>query len=108
MPLKEFIIKKLSLRLNTPERTIDAVLTHQFVEAFQATTSKNTVELSGFGKFVFNQKKAHRRMEKYITYHKIYTEELLQEDITEERKRNLTTRLNSLNKNIEHLKPKLK
>jgi len=100
MPLKEHLIKKLSLKLNIYEKIIGTVITDQFTEAFRATSTHNSIELSGFGKFVFNQKKAHQQMVKYQEQKTLY-EEAPQD-------RNTTLRLNTVLKNIEHLKPKLK
>ena len=106
MPLKEWLIKKLSLKLNIPERIITTVITDQFTEAFRATSTHNSIELSGFGKFVFNQKKAQQQMKKYESQ-KVDHEEMLRNPKPGETK-NIALRLNTINKNIEHLKPKIK
>ena len=103
MPLKEYLIKKLSLKLNISEKIIGTVITDQFTEAFRATSTHNSIELSGFGKFVFNQKKAHQQMVKYQEQKVILEEALL----SSEDQRNITLRLNTVLKNIDHLKPKL-
>jgi len=90
-----------------PERLIEAVITNQFQTAFQATSNYNTIELSGLGKFSFNQKKAQKQMVKYQEQLVIYNDSLFLATTPEEKK-NITLRLNTLNKNIDHLKPKLK
>ncbi len=107
MPLREFLVKKLSLRLNVSERIIDTVIGHQFSSAFQATTLNNTVEISGFGKFIFSQVKARKQMEKYLSQKAVYESTLSNPDTTSEVHRNTTLRLKTTLKNIEHLKPKL-
>jgi len=101
------MIKKLSLKLLIPEKTIDLVITNQLTSAFQATSTHNSIELSGFGKFVFHQKKAHQQMEKYQAQ-KLAYESLIQSAATLEAKQNATWRLNTVLRNIEHLKPKLR
>lgn len=106
MPLKEFLVKKLSLKLNIPERTINAVITDQFTTAFQATTNNNSIELSGFGKFVFNQKKAHAQMARYESQVKSFTT-LLATEVTPGYRADLNRKLINALKNIEYLKPKL-
>ena len=106
MPLKEHLIKKLSLKLNISEKIIGTVITDQFTEAFRATSTHNSIELSGFGKFVFNQKKAHQQMVKYQEQKAVYENALLV--LPDEEKKNTVLRLNTVLKNIEHLKPKLK
>ena len=46
------------------ERVIDQVITHQFNSAEDATKTNNSVEISGFGKFVFNKSKAEKKINK--------------------------------------------
>jgi len=106
MPLKEYLIKKLSRQLNTPESIIKTVVDDQFVSALKATNNYNSVELSGFGKLVFNNAKATKQMEKYQSQKAMLEVALLRCDPDD--KRNLTMRLNTVLKNIEHLKPKLR
>lgn len=106
IPLKESLIKKLSQQLNIPESTIDLVISDQFTEAFRATSNFNSIELSGFGKFVFHQKKAAAQMNKYQAQKTMLETALIR--CAPEDKRNLTMRLNTTNKNIDHLKPKLR
>lgn len=108
MPLKEWLIKRLSLQLRVPEKIIDVVITDQFVSAFQATTNHNSIELSGFGKFVFSQTKAAKQMAKYESQKSLYETILNNSDISEEQRRNNMMRLATTNKNIEHLKPKIR
>lgn len=107
MSLKDFLIKKLSLRLNTSARIIETVISHQFTSAFQATSTHNSIEISGFGKFTFSQVKAKNLMEKYIATNALYTWELENPDTTPERRKNLMARMVTLKKSMEHLKPKL-
>lgn len=108
MPLKEYLVKKLSLKLNTSERIIDAVITNQASTAFQATAHYNTVELSGFGKFTFSQVKAKKTMAKYMSQVDLYNSIISDPNSSPELVRNNTLRLNTTLKNIEHLKPKLR
>lgn len=108
MPLKEHLIKQLSLKLNIPEKILTSVINFQFTEALNATTLHNSIELSGFGKFVFSQTKAHKQMEKYNAQLKAYNLLLNDPSSPEELIRNTLLRINTTNKNIEHLKPKLK
>jgi nucleoid DNA-binding protein len=107
MTLKEFFIKKTSLKLKQSERIVELVISNQFTSLFQATSTHNSIELSGFGKFTFLQKKAHRQMDKYESQLKAFEEKLSTSSTPEEQK-NLQMRINTVNKNIEHLKPKLR
>lgn len=107
MPLKEFLVKKLSLKLNVSERIINEVITHQFSSAFQATATVNTLEISGFAKFTFSQTKAKKQMVKLLSQKALYTTALEDITITDDKRRNLMMRLASVNKNIEILKPRI-
>lgn len=107
MQLKEFLVKKLSLKLNKSERVIDTVITNQFQTAFQATSHHNTIELSGFGKFIFSQAKGIRKMNKYMVHKETCNASLSDPNNSEETNRKTQLRLNTISKNIEHLKPKL-
>jgi hypothetical protein len=89
------------------ERIIESVISHQFSSAFQATSHNNEIELSGFGKFLFSQTKAHKQMAKYVSQVEMYNKELANPELSPEKERNLNMRLAATYKNIEHLKPKL-
>jgi nucleoid DNA-binding protein len=108
MPLKDFLIRKLSQKLNIPERVIDVVITDQFTSAFKATTTCNSIELSGFGKLMFLPKKAAKQMVKYEEQKNIFETALLVPNLTEEAARVINLKLATVQKNIDHLKPKLR
>ncbi len=110
--IKEQLIKKIAVNRVTDhlisEKIIDSVITHQFDSAHKATGVYNSVEISGFGKFVFNMGKAHKTMEKYEKT-KTHLEGLLQEDeLSETKRRNAQMRMASVLKAIKDLKPKLR
>ena len=67
MPIKEYLLRVLSVRNNIPLKTLEAVVNHQFDELVEATRTKTSVELSGFGKFLFNKKKAYKYYQKHIS-----------------------------------------
>ena len=47
-----------------PEVVINQVITHQFDSAHDAVKTNDSVEISGFGKFLFNEKKAKQKVDK--------------------------------------------
>lgn len=107
MTMKEWLIKKMAIQLVISEKIIEAVINHQFDSAFCATKDHNSIEISGFGKFVFNEKRAAKQMQKYNTLVEMYTKTLNREDSSEAVKRNMTMRLATLADNITALTPKL-
>ena len=62
MSIKDYLIRVQSVKAMTSEKTIEAVINHQFQSASLAMRTNNSVELSGFGKFYFNTKKAIKRL----------------------------------------------
>jgi hypothetical protein len=97
----------MAIKMVISEKLIDAVVTHQFDSANDALNVNKSVEISGFGKFYFNQKKAITQMEKYLSQKKMY-EGILEDPSTSAHKRsNTETRLANLLISIKILKPKI-
>lgn len=61
--VKDYLYKTLAIKLNIPSDTIEKVIQHSFVNANEKMKSNNSVEIAGFGKFLFNIKKAQKRLE---------------------------------------------
>ena len=62
--MKDFLIRVMSVQLMRSERVIEQVINHQFTSAYEAMRHNDEVELSGFGKFIFNKKKALKKLAK--------------------------------------------
>jgi nucleoid DNA-binding protein len=107
MTLKEWLIKKLAVNMVIPEKTIDAVVTHQFDSANDAINIHDSVEISGFGKFYFNQKKAQRQYEKLIKIKQAYERMLLDENITETKRKSVELKIKIVESSIKNLKPRI-
>lgn len=71
MSMKDYLIRTLASKLMVNEKTIDRVISHQFRSANEAMTCNNSVEISGFAKFVFNEKKAVKKLQALIRKQKI-------------------------------------
>ena len=87
LTVKDFLIRKMSVKMLIPEFTLDAIVSHQFQSATQAMTSTKSVEISGFGKFIFNNKKAIKKMEKLLSQKALF-ERLMDDDSLSEQRRN--------------------
>lgn len=107
MSIKEWIIKKMAISMVVPEKTIDAVVTHQFDSANDAVNVHKIVEISGFGKFHFNQKKAQGQYDKLNKIKQAYEKMLLDENITETKKNAVELKLQIIESSIKTLKPKI-
>lgn len=64
MSVKDYLIRTMAVKMLTSEKTIEAVVNHQFQSANEALDQNNSIEISGFGKFFFNNKKSIKRIEK--------------------------------------------
>jgi nucleoid DNA-binding protein len=110
MSIKEYLVKRIAVNKvwdkMISEKTIDAVISHQFDSASAATVNNNSIEISGFGKFMFNEKRAVKQMQKYTEQIEYYSK-MLSSELTEAERRNTEMRLESINNNVKALKPKL-
>lgn len=62
--MKDFLIRVMAVQLMRSERVIEQVINHQFTSASEAMRTNDEIELSGFGKFIFNKKKALKKLAK--------------------------------------------
>jgi hypothetical protein len=107
LTIKDFLIRKMSVRMLIPEFTLDAIVSHQFQSANQAMTSTKSVEISGFGKFVFNDKKAAKKMEKVLSQKALFERLMNDDSLSEQRRNNARLKYESVTLNISVLKPKI-
>ncbi len=75
--VKKFLINKMYQKDNSisPE-IMDKVISHQFENLHKAVVIHNSVEISGFGKFLFNKNKALRRLDDLETFQEFYSQRL--------------------------------
>jgi hypothetical protein len=107
LTMREYLVRILAVKLLKSEKVIDAVIVHQFSEANAALHNNDTVEISGFGKFYFNQKKAKKKLQKYLDMKAAYEAMLQNPEISEQKKKSTQVRLTNLNASIETLKPRI-
>ena len=83
------------------------MITHQFDGLHDALKTNNSVEPSGFGKFLFNKKKAKKHVSK-LEKIKLGYEKVIADESTPEKKLNfIKSKLSRLNLTLMSLKPKL-
>jgi nucleoid DNA-binding protein len=107
MSVKDYIIRVMSIRTKRSDKIIDAVVTHQFQKAIEATETCNSIEFSGFGKLFFNEKKARRRLANFTKKAEEMQKKLDEGGLTDVRREYITRVLTDLKKSIEVLKPKI-
>jgi hypothetical protein len=107
MSIKEWIIKKMSINMVVSEKIIDSVVTHQFDSANDALNTNKSVEISGFGKFFFNGKKAFTHYKKLLRIKQSYEKALADENITDTKRNTLLLKMQIVDSSIKTLKPKI-
>ena len=107
MSVKEWIIKMMSINMVISEKIIDQVVTHQFDSANDALNTNESVEISGFGKFFFNTKKAHTHYNKLLQIKQAYENILADPSITDKKRHSTELRMITVLNDIKILKPKI-
>jgi len=107
LSVKDYIIRKMAVKLMMSEKAIDEVISHQFSSANDALKNNKSVEISGFGKFIFNQKKANKRMEKLLSQKAYFQSVIDNTEMSEQKRLSAQVKLTNTLANIEALKPKM-
>ena len=107
MSVKDYLIRTMAVKILTSEKIIEAVVNHQFQSANEAMDNNKSVEISGFGKLFFNDKKARQRMEKLIGKAAAMERNINSPDTTEQKKRSSQVTLEKTKVSISLLKPKI-
>lgn len=107
--IKDLLIKKLSIKFNQPAKVIESVINHQS-QAIHTALQSDTVfslEMSGFGKWLFNHKKAQKVYQKNLEKKALFEYLSQREDITETKKESYKLKLDNTNNFLDNIKPKL-
>ena len=106
LSVKQFLIRRTSVDMAIPEKVIEEVINHQFASMLDAMTRNDSVEMSGFGKFLFNSKKV-LRMIKTHEANIIVNQELLTQDLSPQKRRSTEIRLRTIIDTLEGLKKRI-
>jgi nucleoid DNA-binding protein len=109
LSVKDFLIRKMAVKMMLSEQLIETVINHQFQTTLEALTvpGVDSVEVSGFGKFLFNRKKAFKKMEIFHKKKEKFEEQLKDNTLTETKRKTIESMLRATLYDIEVLKPKL-
>ena len=105
LSVKNFLIRKMSTAMNIPEKTITTVIDHQFVTLIENMSSCNSLEISGFGKFMFHKNKAPNMMIHYLRDREAINNSL--PDLDPQTRKRVEIRLSNLELKIKALHRKL-
>ena len=107
MSVREYLVRILSVDVAVPEKIVDVIVNHQFQSANEAMDLNKSLEISGFGRFIFNDKKAVKKMVYLLKKLDAYTLQMQDNNMTDIKRAKLTEIIRVINKQIEQLKPKL-
>ena len=106
LSVKDYLVRTLAPKMLTSEKVIDAVVTHQFNEANSALKENASIEISGFGKFYFNYKKALKKLDMLERLKNKMEYELTNNLVPMHKRNGAESKYNSLLLIIEYLKDK--
>jgi nucleoid DNA-binding protein len=107
LSIKDYIIRKMAVKMRMSEKTLETIINHQFQSANEALTQNKSVEISGFGKFFFNEKKAHKTMEKFLSQKALFEKWANDETLPEAKRKSAALKLQIALDGIRDLKPKI-
>jgi nucleoid DNA-binding protein len=107
MSVKDYLVRTLAVKMMISEKVIETVINHQFQSANEAMDTNNSIEISGFGKFYFNEKKAKKRLQTLNNKKRIMEGFLASPDTSEQKKRSSQVTLEKTEALIKLLKSKI-
>lgn len=107
MSVKDYLVRTLAVKMMISEKTIETVVNHQFQSANEAMDTNNSLEISGFGKFYFNEKKAKKRLKELYAKRDAMAKYAADESLPEQRRNRSKVTLEKTEASINLLKPKV-
>lgn len=104
--IRDFIQRRMSVDVAIEEEIIKKVITHCFGSAHDAFSNNDSIEISGFGKFIFNRNRAIKYKNKLESQIKYFTE-VMSMNVSERKKDATEARLKALKKNLELLNKRM-
>lgn len=98
------LIRRMIVDTAASEQVINAVLSHQFDSIGEALKVHDSVEISGFGKFMLSPKKVKKHEEKIVKRLLSHERTLASETLPEERRKITTMRQDYMTNKYNELK----
>jgi nucleoid DNA-binding protein len=106
--IKNLLVRTTAVKLSIHEKIVEKVVDFQFQSAREAMASNHSVEVSGFGKFVFNNNKAKKKLLGYEKTLKILEENINNPETSDKTMVFSKNVLEDTKNSIAHLKPMIK
>jgi hypothetical protein len=107
LPQINDVVKKLAVETAIPKDVIEAIVSHQFQGIAASMKRNDIIELSGFGRFIFNKKKAVKKLASWEKEMEECLRVLSSEEITNALRKRTEGRASTLKENILILKQRL-
>jgi len=107
MSMKDYLVRVMSVKMMVAESTIEKVINHQFLSAYEAMKTNDEIELSGWGKLIFNKNKALKKLLKMESQIRVFTAQRDNSQLSEGKRASAEFKLNNVTRNYELLKTKL-
>jgi hypothetical protein len=107
MSVKDYLVRTLAVKMMISEKLIETVINHQFQSANEAMDTNNSIEIAGFGKFYFNEKKAQKRLTDLNRKKRLMEEFIASAETSEQKKRSSQVTLEKTEALINLLKSKI-
>jgi nucleoid DNA-binding protein len=107
LSVKDYLIRRMAVKMMISEKVLEAVVNHQFQSAHEALGQHKSLEISGFGKFFFNEKKAHKMMEKFLSQKALFEKWVADETLPEAKRQAAKLKLQTALDGMRDLKPKI-
>jgi hypothetical protein len=107
LSVKDYLIRVLAVKMLTSEKTIEAIVNHQFQSANEALDTNKSVEISGFAKFIFNQKKSEKKLAAFLLNQEQLTKIVNDPSVTEHKRNVAAVKLEVITGCINVLKLKV-
>lgn len=107
LSVKDYLIRRLAVKMMLSEKLIETVVNHQFQSANEALFQNKSVEISGFGKFFFNEKKAHKTLAKFESQRELFGRWMEDETLPEAKRKSARFKHQLAVDGIRDLKPRI-
>jgi nucleoid DNA-binding protein len=103
MSIKDWLIRNMSVEKGISEKVIEAVISHEMQGAREALDTCNSIEFSGWGKMMFNMRKAKKKCGKTRAIVSIIENTLAKGELSAQRRITHHIKLEQMTATIKYL-----
>lgn len=107
MSVKDYLVRIYSVKNMKSERMVDAIISHQFQSINENLDTNDSLEISGFGKFLFNKNKANKTLNKELEKKEFFESQINNLSLSEQKRTSASNKLKDTLETITYIKKKL-